>query len=457
MIKMTGGKQAGRMDLLTGSLGDKILRFAVPLAATGILQQLFNAADIAVIGRFVGKHAMAAVGSNAPLIGLLVNLFLGISMGTNVVVARYIGEGNEANIRKAVHTAIVLALGGGIALTVIGEIVTAPILHLMGVPPEIYDLSVLYMRVYLTGMPVILLYNFESAIFRSRGDTKTPLFCLTISGLINVALNVFFVVVIGMTVNGVALATVISNLISSALLFRYLMKAEGPVRVEPGRLRIHTDVLRLMLQIGIPAGIQSTVFSLANICVQSAVNSLGADVMAGSSAAFNIEIFSYYILVSFGQACTTFVGQNYGAGKMDRCKRTLRLALLQDLAAIAIVALLVNFFGVQMLRIFNTDPAVAKFGMIRLRYIVTAHLFSVFVETISGAMRGYGFSAYPAFMSLFGICGIRIFWVYTVFSRNPVFDVLMMVYPVSIGVTAAAIAAVYFRVTRTKLKEVGSA
>ncbi len=252
MIKMTGGKQAGRMDLLTGSLGDKILRFAVPLAATGILQQLFNAADIAVIGRFVGKHAMAAVGSNAPLIGLLVNLFLGISMGTNVVVARYIGEGNEANIRKAVHTAIVLALGGGIALTVIGEIVTAPILHLMGVPPEIYDLSVLYMRVYLTGMPVILLYNFESAIFRSRGDTKTPLFCLTISGLINVALNVFFVVVIGMTVNGVALATVISNLISSALLFRFLMKAEGPVRVEPGRLRIHTDVLRLMLQIGIP-------------------------------------------------------------------------------------------------------------------------------------------------------------------------------------------------------------
>ncbi len=438
MIKMTGGKQAGQMDLLTGSLGDKILRFAVPLAATGILQQLFNAADIAVIGRFVGKHAMAAVGSNAPLIGLLVNLFLGISMGTNVVVARYIGEGNEANIRKAVHTAIVLALGGGIALTVIGEIVTAPILHLMGVPPEIYDLSVLYMRVYLTGMPVILLYNFESAIFRSRGDTKTPLFCLTISGLINVALNVFFVVVIGMTVNGVALATVISNLISSALLFRFLMKAEGPVRVEPGRLRIHTDVLRLMLQIGIPAGIQSTVFSLANICVQSAVNSLGADVMAGSSAAFNIEIFSYYILVSFGQACTTFVGQNYGAGKMDRCKRTLRLALLQDLA-------------------FNTDPAVAKFGMIRLRYIVTAHLFSVFVETISGAMRGYGFSAYPAFMSLFGICGIRIFWVYTVFSRNPVFDVLMMVYPVSIGVTAAAIAAVYFRVTRTKLKEVGSA
>ena len=286
--------------------------------------------------------------------------------------------------------------------------------------------------------------------FRSR-DTKTPP-CLTISGLINVALNVFFVVVIGMTVNGVALATVISNLISSALLFRFLMKAEGPVRVEPGRLRIHTDVLRLMLQSGIPAGIQSTVFSLANICVQSAVNSLGADVMAGSSAAFNIEIFptiSWYP----GQACT-ILSDRITRGKMDRCKGPAP-CLLQDLAAIAIVALLVNFFGVQML---HFQPiAVAKFGMIRLRYIVTAHLFSVFVETISGAMRGYGFSAYPAFMSLFGICGIRIFWVYTVFTRNPVFDVLMMVYPVSIGVTAAAIAAVYFRVTRTKLKEVGSA
>ena len=446
---MTGKKQA---DLINGSLGDKILKFALPLAATGILQQLFNAADIAVIGRFVGKHAMAAVGSNAPVIGLLVNLFMGISMGANVVIARYTGRRDLKNVRKAVHTSIVVAVLSGLIVTIVGEIATPPLLSLMGVPPEVYDMAVLYMRVYLAGMPVILLYNFLSAIYRSQGDTRTPLICLTISGLVNVVLNVFFVVVVGMTVNGVALATVISNLISSVLLFLFLCRSDGPAHVELRELRIHMDMLEPMVRIGLPAGIQNMVFSLANLSVQSAVNSLGADVMAGSSAAFNIEIFSYYIVVSFGQACTTFIGQNFGAGKPDRCKKTLRLCLLQDLAAVAIVAALINFFGVQMLRIFNTDPAVAEFGMIRLRFIVGAHLFSVFVETISGALRGYGYSMPPAFMALFGICGVRILWVNTIFQARRTFDMLMMVYPISIGITAAAIVIVYFYTRNTKLK-----
>ena len=446
---MAGKKQ---MDLISGSLGDKILRFALPLAATGILQQLFNAADIAVIGRFVGKHAMAAVGSNAPVIGLLVNLFMGISMGANVVIARYTGQQDYKNEKKAVHTAIVVAVVSGFFVTVVGELVTPSILSLMGVPPEVYDMAVLYMRVYLAGMPVILLYNFLSAVYRSQGDTRTPLICLTVSGLVNVVLNVFFVVVIGMTVNGVALATVISNAISSALLFLFLCRSDGPAHVEPRDLRIHMDMLSPMVRIGLPAGVQNMVFSLANLSVQSAVNSLGADVMAGSSAAFNIEIFSYYIVVSFGQACTTFIGQNFGAGKPARCKKAMRLCVLQDLIAVAIVAALINLFGVQMLGIFNTDPVVAEFGMIRLRYIVGAHLFSVFVETISGALRGYGYSMPPALMALFGICGLRIVWVNTLFKANPAFDVLMMVYPVSIGVTALAIVCAYFWLRRTKLK-----
>ena len=210
------------MDLINGSLGDKIVMFALPLAATGILQQFFNAADIAVVGRFAGKHAMAAVGSNAPIVGLMINLFIGISMGTNVVIARFTGEGNKENILKSVHTAIVLAVAGGLVMGLLGELLTVPLLRLMGVPAEIYDMAVLYMRVYLVGMPVILLYNFESAIFRSQGDTRTPLMCLTISGIVNVILNVFFVVVLGMTVNGVALATVIANLVSSSLLFYFL-------------------------------------------------------------------------------------------------------------------------------------------------------------------------------------------------------------------------------------------
>ena len=276
------------MDLINGSLGDKIVMFALPLAATGILQQFFNAADIAVVGRFAGKHAMAAVGSNAPIVGLMINLFIGISMGTNVVIARFTGEGNKENIRKSVHTAIVLAVAGGLVMGLLGELLTVPLLRLMGVPAEIYDMAVLYMRVYLVGMPVILLYNFESAIFRSQGDTRTPLMCLTISGIVNVILNVFFVVVLGMTVNGVALATVIANLVSSSLLFYFLCRTESAVHVDFRELKIHPDVLIHMLQIGVPAGLQSMVFSLANICVQSAINSLGADVVAGSSAAFNI-------------------------------------------------------------------------------------------------------------------------------------------------------------------------
>lgn len=441
------------MDMLNGSLWDKILLFAVPLAATGILQQLFNAADIAVIGRFVGKHAMAAVGSNAPVIGLMVNLFIGISMGANVVIARFIGQNNRRGVLRAVHTSLVVAVGGGVLIAVIGELLTVHLLHLMGVPAEVYDMAVLYMRVYLAGMPVIMLYNFESAIYRAKGDTRTPLICLTISGLVNVVLNVFFVVVIGMTVNGVALATVISNLISAVLLLWFLCRAEGLVYVDFRELCLDRSVLVPMLQIGVPAGLQSMVFSLANICIQSAVNSLGADVMAGSSAAFNIEIFSYYIVISFGQACVTFIGQNHGAGKSDRCKRVVKLCLLQDLAAVACVAALIYAFGRQMLSVFNADPAVLEFGMIRLRYIVGAHLFSCVVEVVSGAMRGYGYSAWPALMTLFGVCGIRVLWVYTIFRSAPSLPRLMMVFPVSLSITALAVLSAYFFLTRTRLRD----
>ncbi len=441
------------MDLVNGSLGDKIIFFALPLAATGILQQLFNAADIAVVGRFVGKHAMAAVGSNAPTVGLMINLFVGISMGTNVVIARFTGEGNAENIRKSVHTAIVLAVAGGLGMCVLGELIIEPLLCLMGVPGEIYDLAVLYMRVYMIGLPVILLYNFESAIFRSQGDTRTPLICLTISGVINVILNVYFVIVLGMTSDGVALATVISNLVSSALLFYYLRRTKSAVHVEFSELRIHMDVLRHMLQIGVPAGVQSMVFSLANMCVQSAVNSLGPDAVAGSAAAFNVEIISFYLVNSFGQACTTFIGQNYGAGKPGRCVKTLRLCLIQDLVVVAAAASVILTFGTQILGIFNTDPLVVHFGMIRLRYILGAHLFSVFVEVVSGAMRGYGYSAWPALVSLFGICGIRITWICTIFRIRPSFATLMTVYPVSIALTAVAITISYLYLQRTRLRK----
>ena len=283
-------RSGNQIDMLNGSLADKILLYALPLAATGILQQLFNAADIAVVGQFAGKEAMAAVGSNSPLIGLLINLFVGISLGTNVVIATAIGQKKTDIVNKAVHTSILVAIAGGIFLTVIGEILAAPVITLLGVPDDVYSMALLYLRVYLCGMPVILLYNFEASIFRSIGNTRMPLLALIAGGVINVTLNLFFVVILHMTVNGVALATVISNFVSSLILFIKLRHTDAVIRVRKEEFGIDRQTLKRILHIGVPSGLQGMVFSLANIIIQSAINSLGTVVMAASSAAFNLEL-----------------------------------------------------------------------------------------------------------------------------------------------------------------------
>lgn len=431
------------MDMLQGSLTDKILTFALPLAATGILQQLFNAADVAVVGQYAGKNAMAAVGSNSPVIGLLVNAFVGIALGANVVISRFTGQKNTDGVQKAVHTSVVFAVLSGFALMLFGEMIAPFLLRLLSVPDEIFPLSVLYLRIYLLGLPVIFLYNFESAVFRSQGDTRTPLICLVISGVINVALNLFFVRVLGMSVDGVATATVISNLISSAMLFVLLCRRHDTIRLEIPNLKINRQILAAMVRIGLPAGLQGMVFSVSNLCIQSAINQLGADVMAASSAAFNIEIFAYYVINSFGQACTTFVGQNYGAGNINRCRKVAKISLVLDFAITAVICVLLMVFGRPLLGLFNRDPAVASIGMIRLRYIVSAEVINVVMEVMSGAMRGYGYSLVPAIITFVGVCGIRITWVYTVFRASQGFHTLMMVYPVSWAVTAAALCIAY--------------
>ena len=431
-----------RMDMINGSLGDKIIKYAIPLAATGILQQLFNAADLAVVGQFAGKQAMAAVGGNAPVIGLLVNLFVGISLGSNVIIARSIGQKDGARITKAVHTSVVVALLGGLFLAVLGELLAPGVVRLLDVPGDVYPLAVKYLRIYLAGMPVILLYNFEAAIFRSCGNTRTPLFALMVSGVLNVILNLFFVLGFGMDVDGVAAATVIANLVSSVILFLALVRTDLPVRVEPRRLRIHGDVLGQILKVGVPAGVQGMIFSFANIIIQSAVNSLGTTVMAASSVAYNLEIFSYYIMNSFGQACTTFVGQNYGAGKGDRCRKTVRLCLLQSAVGTIVSGGLILLFSHPLLSIFNRDPDVIAAGRIRLEYIFAAYLFSFAQEVLSGYLRGFGVSFIPAACAVIGICGVRLTWIFTVFRRSPSFATIMQVYPLSLGVTAAVILAV---------------
>ncbi len=427
------------MDMLHGSIWNKIPRFALPIAATGILEQLFNASDIAVVGNFTGAQrtaAVAAVGANSPVIGLIVNLFIGIALGANVVIANAIGRGDKATIRRAVHTSIVTALVGGALVAVLGEVIAAGLLSLLNVPADVYPLAEQYLRIYLIGMPVILLYNFEAAIFRSIGDTRSPLIALALSGVLNVLLNLFFVIVLHMTVNGVAIATVLSNAVSSAILFRKLLRSDTSIRVERRELRIDWAVLRRILQIGLPAGIQSAVFAVSNIVIQSAINSLGKIVMAASSAAFNLEIIAYDVLNAFSQACTTFVGQNYGAGQLKRCRKTLALCLIEDALASGTAILLVLFSGKFLLSLFNNDPQVIDIGYTRLMLIFTAYIFTMLYEVMSGYLRGFGISLVPAILTTVGVCGVRIAWIYTVFPTSRTFSTIMTAYPVSLSATA---------------------
>ena len=432
-----------KIDMTHGSLWDKILMIALPLAASGILQQLFNAADVAVVGQFVGKEAMAAVGANVPVVNILITMFTGISLGANVVISRYTGRKDKENAENAAHTAILVAVISGFFILVLGQCIARITLEMMSVPSDCLDMAVLYLRVYLCGMPVIFLYNFEAAIFQSQGDTKTPLMCLIISGIVNVILNLFFVIVIGMTVNGVALATVISNGISSMLLFAFLLKGKTPLTIEKQRFRIHADLLKEMLQIGLPAGLQGMVFSISNILIQSAVNSLGTDVVAGSSAAGNLEIIGYFVVNSFSQACTTIIGQNFGANQPERCHKTLMISLVESWIVGGTVSFLIIIFGKQLLRLFNSDPNVIAFGYQRLFWILLFEVINGTIDIISGAMRGYGESLTPALIALVCICGVRIVYIFTYFAFHRSFTTLMLAYPISWIITVIVISAAY--------------
>lgn len=439
---MAKTKREKALNMLSGSMWDKILLYALPVAATGILGQLFNASDIAVVGNFAPGDtvsAVAAVGANGPVIGLVLNLFIGIALGANVVIANAIGRGDHETVSRAVHTSIVASVLGGLLITILGELFAVSVLEMLNVPEEVLPLAAKYMRIYLIGMPVILLYNFESAIFRSAGDTKTPLAALAISGVLNVLLNLFFVIVMRMTVEGVAIATVTANAISSALLMRKLIKSELLVKIELKKLKISWPILGRILKIGVPAGIQSAVFSLSNIVIQSAINSLGKIVMAASSAAFNVEIMAYYILNSFGQACTTFVGQNYGAAQIDRCRKAFKLCLIEGVIATACAVGITLVSGKFLLSLFNNDPEVIRLGFIRLEFIFASYIFSTFYDGMSGYLRGFGISLTPALLTMLGVCGIRVLWVATVFPKNPCFETIMQVYPISLAVNAVLI------------------
>ena len=430
------------MDMLNGTIWNKLPKFALPIAATGILEQLFNASDIAIVGQFTGSNStvsVAAVGANSPIIGLIVNLFIGIALGSNVIIANSIGKNDVKAVKKAVHSSIIMAVLGGILVAIIGELMVGGLLNRLNVPEDVLDFAKLYIRIYLIGMPVILLYNFEAAIFRSIGDTKVPLIALAFSGVLNVILNLFFVIVLKMTVNGVALATVISNAVSASILFAKLLKTDKIIHIELNQLRLDKISVINILKIGLPAGIQSAVFAIANIVIQASINSLGTVVIAASSAAFNIEVFAYDVLNSFSQACTTFVGQNYGAGNLKRCRRTLFICLIEDAIASASTIILVLFAGRFLLSLFNSDPQVIEIGYTRLIMIFTAYIFSMLYELMSGYLRGFGISFVPAILTVIGVCVVRIVWIYTAFPANRTFKTIMMAYPISLSVTAVLI------------------
>lgn len=431
-----------------GPLLRQILQFTFPLICSGVLQLLFNAADIVIVGRFAGNTALAAVGSTSSLIALLVNFFIGISVGVNVLVARFYGGSDWKDAQETVQTALVTAVAGGVLLMVLGLSLSGPMLTLMGTPEDVLGQAVLYMRLYFLGMPAMLLFNFGAAALRAVGDTRRPLYFLIISGLVNVCFNLFFVIVLHMGVAGVATATVIAQYLSGGLILFCLSRNEGVCHVELRQVAFSKDKLKRMLQTGLPAGLQSSIFSIANVLIQSSVNTFGATVVAGNTAAANIEGFVYIAMNALYQACLSFTSQNLGAQKFRRIDQVLvRCALIVLLMGL-VLGNGARLLGNQLLSIYSSDPEVISYGMLRLSVVAVVYCLCGVMEVVSGSVRGLGYSLLPTLVSLAGACLLRIIWVFTVFQHFHTLVSLYLSWPVSWGLTVTAHLICYFIVRR---------
>lgn len=428
---MSRQKKSYEMNMCEGPLAGKMLIFTIPLIFSGILQLLFNAADTIVVGRYAGSQALAAVGSTTSLINLLVNMFMGLSVGANILISRYYGAKREEDIRKTVHTSITVAALGGVLLAVLGNTFAKPLLVLMGSPADVVDLAAIYVKIYFMGMPVIMVYNYGAAILRAIGDTKRPLYYLTIAGVVNVILNLFFVVKLEMSVAGVALATVISQCVSVALLLRCMCQMEGSCRLELKKLGIHKEKAVLLLRHGLPAGLQGSVFSFSNVLIQSSINSFGSIAMAGSSAAANIEGFIYTAMNSFQQTALCFTSQNLGGGKHDRITKVLRNSILMVSFVGIVMGCGCYLFGEELLRVYSSDPEVISYGLIRFRWIGIPYFLCGIMDALVGMLRGLGYAIVPMAVSIIGACGFRIVWIATVFARFHSLDVLFSSYGIS--------------------------
>ena len=423
-------------DLTSGPMLQKIILFSVPLAASSILQLLFNAADVVVVGRFAGSTALAAVGSNGALINLLVNLFVGLSLGANVVAARCFGARDEKGVQDTVHTAVALGLVSGVLLAVVGFCAARGLLELMSCPEDVISLSTLYLKIYFIGMPMTMLYNFSSALLRAVGDTKRPLYCLAAAGIINVVLNLVFVIGFSMSVAGVALATIISQTVSALMVTVLLMKEEGPLHLDLRHLGFHKGALVQILKIGLPAGLQSTLFSLSNVVIQSAVNSFGSTIVAGNSAAANIEGFIYTGMNAFAQAAVTFTSQNVGARRYDNLDRVMRNCLLCAVVVGIVLGGGAYLAGEGLLHFYSTDETVIAAGLARMKVICTSYFLCGIMDTLASCLRGRGYSVLPMIVSLVGSCLLRLVWIATVFQLFRSTTTLYISYPISWILTA---------------------
>lgn len=440
------------MDMCSGSILKKMLLFTLPLMCSSILQLLFNAADVIVVGKFAGDNALAAVGSNTALINLLTNFFLGFSIGANVLVARFYGAKQEKDLSETIHTAMMLSIYSGIFLTLLGVIGAKHILIWMQTPAKVLPLATVYLRIYFLGMTANMLYNFGSAILRAVGDTRRPLYYLSIAGIINVVLNLIFVIIFEMGVAGVATATVISECISALLVIRCMRKGEGSIQLEWRKLRIYPQKFLKILQIGLPASFQGIIFSISNVIIQASVNSFGEVVVAGNSAAANIEGFVYVAMNAFHQAAISFTGQNVGAGKYERVNKILYTAELCVTVVGVVLGNLAVFFGHSLLGMYTSSAVVMEAGMKRLRVIARTYALCGMMDVIVGSLRGLGYSVMPMLVSLIGACGLRLLWIFTFFQQTPFHTTtsLYLTYPASWIITFLT-HVVCFMIVRRKL------
>jgi putative MATE family efflux protein len=433
------------MDMCSGPLFRKILIFALPIIAMNILQLLFNAADMITVGRFASREALAAVGATGALISLIVNTFMGLSVGTAVVVAQDYGAGNVSDLNASIHTSMAISIISGLMVMVAGLVFCKPLLILTGTPEDILGLSLLYMRIYFLGVPATMIYNFGAAILRAIGDSKRPMYYLIISGLVNVICNLFFVIVLHMSVDGVAWATVISQYLSMALIVICLSRSDiMSIRFIPRQMRINKDKLKKIVKIGLSAGLQNALFSISNVMIQSAVNSFGSVMVAANSAASNIEGFAGTIMNAYYNAAISFTGQNMGAKKYDRIDKIAKVCTVLIFASWIIISSTILFFGKSLLALYRPDPEVIELGMLRLKVLLAAYFACGVMNVFPGLTRAMGYSLSPMICTLIGACLMRIVWLKTVFAWYPTVVMLYACYPVTWGLAGLGQVGIFF-------------